>query len=145
MRAPYSRLSNVWCIKFRSKHSTVLLLCLEPPYIHSCSKKYRKVFIHEMAIFRRAGGLLLLLVFQYLILMIWRACDSNLVMISFLASKWQDFKLRGLQFHFIKQPKNGHSNFKDLLFWNQWRYYDQIWIASSSYHKNRTWNQILKS
>jgi hypothetical protein len=32
-----------------------------------------------------------------------------------LASK-QDFKLRGLQFQFIKQLKNSHSNFKDLLF-----------------------------
>jgi hypothetical protein len=28
-----------------------------------------------------------------------------LVMISLLASKCQDFKLRGLQFHFIKQLK----------------------------------------
>ena len=37
----------------------------------------------------------------YLILVIWGACDLNLVMVSLLASKWQDFKLRGLQFHFI--------------------------------------------
>ena len=43
-----------------------------------------------------------------------------------LTSKWQDFILRGLQFHFIKQLKNGHSKFKDLLFWSQWRYHNQI-------------------
>jgi hypothetical protein len=38
--------------------------------------------------------------------------------ISFLDLKWQfsDFKLRGFQFHFIKQLKNGHSNFKDFQF-----------------------------
>ena len=65
-----------------------------------------------------AGGSFLT-VFQYLIFMIWRPCDLNLVMISSLASKCQDFKLRGLQFHFIKQLKNYHSNFKDLLFWSQ--------------------------
>ena len=51
------------------------------------------VFRPKMAIFRRAGmregGL----------------CDLNLGMISSLASKWQDFKLRGLQFHFNKQLK----------------------------------------
>ena len=64
----------------------------------------------------REGGLPLPLAFQYLILMISKACDLNLVMISLLASKCQDFKLRGLQFHFIKQLKNDHSNFKDLLF-----------------------------
>ena len=84
----------------------------------------------ENFVFQRAGmregGLPLPLAFQYLILMIWRACDLNLVMISSLASKCQHFKLRGLQFHFIKQVKNGHSNFKDLLFWSQWRYHNQI-------------------
>jgi hypothetical protein len=37
-------------------------------------------------------------------------------MISLLASKCQDFKLRGLSFHFIKQLINGHSNFKDCYF-----------------------------
>ena len=34
--------------------------------------------------------------FQYLILGKWRACDLNLVMVSLLASKYQDYKLRGL-------------------------------------------------
>ena len=41
-----------------------------------------------------------------------KARDLNLVVISLLASKCQDFKLRGLQFHFSKQLKNGHSNFE---------------------------------
>ena len=45
------------------------------------------------------------------------------------------------QFHLIKQLKNGHSKFKTLPFWIQWRYYNQIWITSTSCHKN----QILKS
>ena len=49
------------------------------------------VFRPKMAIFRRAemreGGLPLPLAFQYLILMIWRACDLNLVILSSLASK----------------------------------------------------------
>ena len=49
------------------------------------------IFRPKMAIFWRAGmregGLPLPLAFQYLILMIWKACDLNLVMISSLASK----------------------------------------------------------
>jgi hypothetical protein len=35
---------------------------------------------------------------------------------SSLASKCHDFKLRGLQFHFIKQLNNRHFNFKALPF-----------------------------
>ena len=50
----------------------------------------------------REGGLPLPLAFHYLILRIRRACDLNLVMISSLASKRQDFILKGLQFHIIK-------------------------------------------
>ena len=69
----------------------------------------------KMPMFQRAGmkegGLSFPPAFQYLILMIWRANDLNLVMISSLASKCQDFKLRGLQFHFIKRLKNEHPNF----------------------------------
>ena len=61
---------------------------------------HKPVFRPKMAIFRRAGmregGLPLPLAFHYLIFMILRACDLNLVMISLLASKCQDFKLRGL-------------------------------------------------
>ena len=53
-------------------------------------------------------------------------------MISLLALKCQYFKLRGLQFHFIKQLKNGHPKFLTLPFWSQWRCHDQIKIASSS-------------
>ena len=71
----------------------------------------------------------------------WRACDLNFVMISSLASKRQDFKLWDLQFHYIKQMKNGHPNFKALPFWIQWWYYNQTWITSTSCHKNK----ILKS
>ena len=55
------------------------------------------VFRPKMAIFRRAGiregGLPLSLPFQYLIFMIWRTCDLNLVMMSLLASKKQVFKI----------------------------------------------------
>ena len=61
---------------------------------------HKPVFTPKMAIFRREGmregGLPLPLAFHYLIFMILRACDLNLVMISLLASKCQDFKLRGL-------------------------------------------------
>ena len=64
----------------------------------------------------RVGWLPLPLGFQYLFFMKLRACGLNLVMISSLAPKWQDFKIRDLEFLFIKQLKNSHSNFKDLLF-----------------------------
>ena len=67
----------------------------------------------------RERGLPFPLAFQYLILMICRACDLNLVMLSSLASKSQDFKLRGLKFHLIKWLKNGHPKFKDLPFWSK--------------------------
>ena len=55
---------------------------------------HKPVFRPKMAIFWRAGmregGKPLPLAFQYLILMIWRPCDLNLVMISSLASKYLD-------------------------------------------------------
>ena len=74
--------------------------------------------VSKMPMFQRAvmrdGWLPLPLAFQYLILLIWRDCDLNLVMISLLTSKCQDIKLRGLQFQFIKQQKNGHFKFEDL-------------------------------
>ena len=63
--------------------------------------------IYNTKVIYITSSLPLPLAFPYLILLIWRVCNSNLVMISLLASKWQDFKLRGLQFHFIKQLKNG--------------------------------------
>ena len=94
-------------------------------FLHTLMSVYhchKPVFRPKMAIFRRAGmregGLPLLLAFHYLIFMIWRACDLNLVMISLLASKCQHFKLRGLQYHFIKQLKNRYPNFKALPFWS---------------------------
>ena len=51
----------------------------------------------KMPMFQRAGmkegGEPHQVAFQYLILMVWRPCDLNLVMISSLASKCQDFKV----------------------------------------------------
>ena len=78
----------------------------------------------------REGGPLPL-AFQYFVLLIWRPCDLNLVMLSSaLASKGHDFTLTGLQFHFIKWLKNGHPNFKGLPFWSfeasEDMYHDQI-------------------
>ena len=46
----------------------------------------------------------------------WRACGLNLVMISLLASNWQDFKLKSLQFHFIKQLKKVIPTLKTCYF-----------------------------
>ena len=59
----------------------------------------------------KEGGGPLPLAFQYLIILVSRPCDLNLVMISSLASKCQHFKHEGLQFHYMKWLKNGHSNF----------------------------------
>ena len=78
----------------------------------------------KMPIFQRAGlrergrvrGLQLPQAFQYLILLTRTACDLNFVMISSLASKCQDFKLRSLQFHFIKQLKLGIPNLRPCHF-----------------------------
>ena len=83
-------IGNYWQI-LHSLHSYTL-----PPKMVGRFADFRP----KMAIFRRAGmrkgGLPPPIAFQYLILMIWRACDLNLVMISFLDSKCQDFKQRGL-------------------------------------------------
>jgi hypothetical protein len=65
------------------------------------------------------GGKPLPLAFQHLILMVERPCDLNLVMIPSLASKCQHCKLSGLQFHYIKCLKKGHSSFKVLAFRSQ--------------------------
>ena len=52
----------------------------------------------------REGGVSLPLAFQYLILLIWRPWNLNLVMISSLASKFHDLKLECLFFsHFMKR------------------------------------------
>jgi hypothetical protein len=115
-------------------------------HLHSGQKCLPRVAClwSKMPMFQRAGmregGEPLPLAFQYLILMIWRPCDLDLVMISSLAAKCQDFEIGGVQFHIIKWLKNRHFNFKVLAFWNQQRYHPQIQITMSSYHKN----QILK-
>ena len=44
----------------------------------------------------KEGGEPLPQALQYLILMIYRPCDLNLVIISSLAAKCQDFEIRGL-------------------------------------------------
>ena len=86
------------------------------PVYHS----HKPVFRTKMAIFWRAGvregGLPLLLAFQYLILMIRRPCDLNLVMISSLASKCQDFKVWMPVFQPFYIMKLKTSKFKVLAF-----------------------------
>ena len=77
----YTRHQNVW-----SRWPLVQVAC----------------FWSEMPMFQRAGwneegrkeGLPLPPAFQYLIILVWRACDLNLVIMSSLAWKCQDFKLR---------------------------------------------------
>jgi hypothetical protein len=86
-------------------------ICTLGTCLWSKMPKFQRVEMSE-------GGGPLRVAFQYLILMIWRPCDLNLVMISSVASKCKHFKLRGLQFHFIKWLKNGHPNFKVLAFWS---------------------------
>ena len=66
--------------------------------------------------------------FQYLILMTWRACYLNLVMISSVASKWQVLKFGMLIFQLFYEMKSKTSKFKVLAFWSQWRYHDQIYL-----------------
>ena len=74
----------------------------------------------KMPMFQRAGmregGKPLPLAFQYLILMIQRHCDLNLVMISLLASKCQDFKVETPVFQPFYLMKLKTSNFKVLAF-----------------------------
>ena len=98
----------------------------------------------KMPMFQRAGmregGKPLPQAFQYLILVIWRHCDLNLVMISFLASRCQDFKVETPVFQPFYDMKLKTSNFKVLAFCSQWKYNDQIQVTRSSYHKY----QILK-
>ena len=68
------------------------------------------------------------------------ACDLNLVMISSLTSKCQDFKVEMPFFQPLYVMKLKISKFKVLAFCCQWRYHYQIQITRSLYHKN----QILK-
>ena len=82
-----------------------------------------------------------LYIFWYLILMMWRAFDLNLVMVSLLAWKYKLFKVGMDVFHPFYEMKLKTSKFKVFAFWSQQRYHDQIQITGFSYQKN----QILKS
>ena len=64
----------------------------------------------------RKGGLPLPLAFQYLILVISRACDLNLAMLSSLASKWQVLKVGIPIFQPLYEVKLEASKFKVLAF-----------------------------
>ena len=64
----------------------------------------------------REGGKPLPLAFQYLIFMVQRPGDLNLVMISSLASKCQDFKVEMPFFHPLYVVKLKTSKFKVLAF-----------------------------
>ena len=62
----------------------------------------------------REGGKPLPLAFQHLIFMVKRPCDLNLVMISSLASKCQDFKVEMPYFQPLYVMKLKTSKFKVL-------------------------------
>ena len=64
----------------------------------------------------RKGGKPLPLAFQYLIFMVKRPCDLNLVMIPSLASKCQDFKVEMPFFQPLYVMKLKTSKFKVLAF-----------------------------
>ena len=81
----------------------------------------------------KEGGLPFPPAFQYFILM---ACDSNLVIISSLDSKWQGLKVGMPVFQLFYEMKLKTSKFKVFTFLGQCRYNDEIQITSSSYHKN---------
>ena len=75
---------------------------------------------------------------KFIHIMTWSAFDSNLVMISSLASKWKVVKVSMHIFQLFYEMKLKTSKFKILAFWGQWRYHNAIQIASSSCHKNQT-------
>ena len=64
----------------------------------------------------KEGGKSLPLAFQYLIFMVKRPCDLNLVIISSLASKCQDFKVEMPFFQPLYVMKLKTSKFKVLAF-----------------------------
>ena len=72
-------------------NSVYTLLHIHYTYLHSWACLWIKILMFQWAGMRK-GEKPLPLAFRYLILMIWRPCDFNLVMISSLVSKWQDFK-----------------------------------------------------
>ena len=126
LKDSYTLLPYVFDLLTNNNYEAVLRLYCK--LLHSLSKCFAWVawLWSEMPMFQRAGireaVLPLPPFFQFVILMTWRACDLNLVMISSMASKCPHFKLRGLQFHFIKW----HYNFKVLAFWGHWSYHDKI-------------------
>ena len=77
-------------------------------------------FYSKMLMFWRAGmregGMPLPLAFQYLIFMVYRPCNLNLVMVSSLAAKCQDFKVELPFFHPLYVMKLKTSNLKVLAF-----------------------------
>ena len=75
----------------------------------------------------REGGMPLPLAFQYLILMIWRPCDLTLVMISSVASKYQDFKVGMPIFQPFYEMKLKTSKYKELASWNQCTAVNRSW------------------
>ena len=64
----------------------------------------------------REGGLPLPLAFQTLILLILRACDLNMAMLSSLTSKWQVFKVGMPVFQPLYEVKLKASILKVLVF-----------------------------
>ena len=76
---------------------------------------------------------------------IFNSCDMKSLWLEFGYDIFTGLKmprqLTYLKIHFIKQLKNRYPKFRSLPFWIHWRYYDMIWIKSTSYHKN----QILKT
>ena len=130
-----------------SSHARIIgPVCFGIRYVQSGPKCLPRVAClwSKMPMFERArmreGGEPLPLAFSYSILMIWRPCDLNLVMISSVASKCQDFKVGMPVFQPFYEMKLKTSKFKVLAFCSQWRYHDQIQITRSLYNKN----QILK-
>ena len=119
-------------IKWKKLSDTVSSNKFQNSILHSGQKCLPRVAClwSKMPLFQGAGmkegGEPLPLAFQYLILMIWRHCDLNLVIISSLASKCQDFKVEMPVFQ-LYVMKSKTSKFKKVLaFWSQWRYHDQI-------------------
>ena len=126
-------------LRFFSYFHTLVICTLCCKYLGSLACLYIKMPMFQR-VGLREGGKPLPIAFQYLILMIWRPCDLNLVMISSLASKYQHFKVGMPVFQPFYVMKLKTSTFKVLAFWSQWRYHDQIQSTRSLYQKN----QILK-
>ena len=89
----------------------------------------------KMSMFQRVGmregGIPLPLAFQYFILMIWRPCDLNMVMMTSLASKCLTSKCKDYIFGmpvFQTFCNMKLKKFKVLAFWSQWRYHNQTQI-----------------